>query len=273
MPAQRDPYELPAIRAFAAELTAWRVEAGLSKIQLAEALGYTPQLIGQFETCKNIPSKKFAEDTDTFFKTNGVFVRLWKLIDETRHLAMLPPGFPDFVDREAEAARMYVFEFGVINGLFQTHDYAYEVMKAGRAPEDVEQLVTARLDRQKTLDRHEPSRVVAVFDEMAIRRMIGGRDVMREQIEHLIELAQRPNITIQIVPADTGAYAGFMGAFTILSFDDDLDLVYTEGHIGGQLTADRATVGQYAIRYDLIRGAAMSADESLNLLRAILENL
>ncbi|MCW2862224.1 MAG: Helix-turn-helix protein [Actinoallomurus sp.] len=87
MVAQRDPYEFPAIRAFAAELAAWR--GVLSKVELAETLGYTPQLIGQLEAGKNIPSRKFAEDVDTYFTTNGLFVRLWKLITETRHLAAL----------------------------------------------------------------------------------------------------------------------------------------------------------------------------------------
>ena len=84
MVAQREPYEFPAIRAFATELAAWR--GTMSKVELAETLGYTPQLIGQLEAGKNIPSKKFAEDTDTLFKTNGLFVRLWKLVTDTRYL-------------------------------------------------------------------------------------------------------------------------------------------------------------------------------------------
>jgi DNA-binding XRE family transcriptional regulator len=273
MVAQRDPYEFPAIRAFAAELEAWRGDAGLSKAELAETLGYTPQLIGQLEAGKNIPSKKFAEDADTYFKTNGLFVRLWKLINETRHTAALPPGFPDFVAREAEASMMYVFEPSVIKGIFQTREYAYEVMKAGRTPEEIEQLVTRRMDRQEILSRPRPPRIVAVFDEVAIRRTIGGREVMRGQISRLIEVAEQPKVTMQIVPSSRGAYAGLPGAFTILGFDDGPDTVYTEGHVGGQVIADGATVREYTLRYDLIRGAAMSADESLKLLREVLESL
>lgn len=273
MVAQRDPYEFPAIRAFATELEAWRSAAGLTKVELAESLGYTPQLIGQLEAGKNLPSKKFAEDADTYFKTNGLFARLWKLITETRHLAALPPGFSDFIACEAEASMMYVFESSVIKGLFQTREYAYEVLKAGRTPEEIEQLVTKRMDRQEILSRPGPPRIVAVLDEVAIRRMIGGREVMRCQIGRLVEEAERPNITMQIVPNGTGAYAGLMGAFTILGFDDGPHLVYTEGHVGGQLIADGTAVREYALRYDLIRGAAMSADESLKLLREVLESL
>jgi transcriptional regulator with XRE-family HTH domain len=149
MVAQRDPYEFPAIRAFAAELEAWR--GSMPKTELAEVLGYTPQLISQLEAAKNIPSQRFAEDLDTYFKTNGLFARLAKLVNETRHLAILPPGFPEFVAREAEATRMYVFEPSMIKGIFQTREYAYEVIKAGRGPEEIEQLVTKRLERQEVL--------------------------------------------------------------------------------------------------------------------------
>jgi transcriptional regulator with XRE-family HTH domain len=271
MPAQRDPYESPAIRAFANELVAWR--GSMSKVELAETLGYTPQLLSQFEAGKNIPSEKFAEDLDTYFQTNGLFHRLWKLIRDTRHLLRLPPGFSDFLEREAESSTLYAFEFSVIGGLFQTREYAYEVLKIGRSPEEVEPLVDKRMDRKEILARPKPPRIVAVFDDAAVRRMIGGPDVMRGQISHLIELAKRPNITLQIVPGSTGCYAGLCGAFTILSFESGPDLVYIEGQAGGQLISETACVQEHTVRFDLIRGAAMSADESLKLLHDILEGL
>ncbi|HZE30884.1 MAG TPA: hypothetical protein VE198_05525, partial [Actinoallomurus sp.] len=138
MVAQRDPYEFPAIRAFAAELEAWR--GSMAKTELAEVLGYTPQLIGQLEAAKNIPSQKFAEDLDTYFKTNGLFVRLAKLVNETRHLAILPPGFPEFVEREAEATRMYIFEPSMrvcpVFGVTRSRDVGY-FRPADRRPSKV----------------------------------------------------------------------------------------------------------------------------------------
>jgi hypothetical protein len=271
MVAQRDPYEFPAIRAFAAELEAWR--GSMAKTELAEVLGYTPQLLGQLEAAKNIPSKRFAEDLDTYFKTNGLFTRLWKLIYETRHLSILPRGFPEFIAREAEASVMYIFEPCVITGIFQTREYAYEVMKAGRDHEEAEQLVAKRMDRQQILDRRPPPRMVAIFDEMAVRRVLGGGEVMRGQLDHLVDLAGRHNVTLQIVPESVGSYTAHMGAFTILGFSDGPDLVYTESHIGGQFIADGESVREYTLSYDLIRGAAMSTDESLKSLRTKLESI
>jgi transcriptional regulator with XRE-family HTH domain len=150
MPAQRDPYTAPAIRAFANELEAWRTDAGLSKNEFAKALGYTPQLIGQIEGARNIPSKKFAEDVDTFFKTNGLFVRLWKLIKETRHIAALPPGYAIYEDLEKEATYARIYCALLINGLFQTEDYARAVIGAINH-DDVDELVARRMKRQAIL--------------------------------------------------------------------------------------------------------------------------
>lgn len=271
MPAQPEPIESPTLRAFAVALTGMRGKN--PKNGLAELLGYTPQYIGQIEAFKNYPSRKFAEDLDTFFGTEKMFADLWELLDENRDEVHLPPGFTDYVEREAHASLMYVFEFGVVKGIFQTRDYAHEVLKAGRTADETEQLVARRMDRQRLLAREAPPRIVAVFDEGVIRRVVGNPEIMKAQLTRLIELAEMPNVTFHIVAASKGAYPGLPGAFTILRFDDEADMVYTEGHVGGNLTDHTATVREHTVRFDLIRGVAMSADESLELLRTVLESL
>ncbi|KAB2340405.1 helix-turn-helix domain-containing protein [Actinomadura rudentiformis] len=258
---------------FGTELRAYREAAGLTRPQLAEQLGYTPQWIGQIEAGRSTPSEDFAKDCDTFFHTNGTFHRMWTWIQLLGRLKVLPPGFPDFLDREAEATMMHIFETMVITGLFQTPEYAYDVLKAGRTPEVIEQLVATRVERQELLDGEDPPHIVAIFDEGAVRRPIGDREVMRGQLRRLIELAQRPNITVQIVPSSKGSYAGLPGAFMVLGFVDAPDVVHVGGHVEAQLIEHTGTVRNYALRFDLIRGAAMSADDSLELLRAILESL
>lgn len=271
MGAQKEPHDAPAVLAFAEEVTAWREHAGLKKVELAQVLGYTPQWISQIETAKTVPSKKFAEDLDTYFKTNGVFLRHWKRIQENRRYAALPPGFPEYVKHEAIATTMYFFDPMVIKGLFQVPEYAREVLKSGRDEEEIEIRVAERMQRQEILTRLHPPRIVAIFDEWVIRRIIGSQEVMQKQYRRLIEEAQRYNISIQFVPSTTGAYAGLPGTFTILECRNRPDLVYTEGHVSGHLTDHTATVQEYRLRYDLIRSAAMSADDSLKLLNDALE--
>jgi transcriptional regulator with XRE-family HTH domain len=258
---------------FGTELRAYREAANLSRPQLAELLGYTPQWIGQIEQCSSVPSEDFANDCDTYFQTNGTFHRIWKWIRESGQLQLLPPGFPDFLRREAKAAVMYIFEAMAVTGLFQTRDYAYEVLKAGRSKEEIEELVATRLKRQEVLTGPSAPRVVVIFDEGVLRRPVGSPEVMRGQIRHLIELAELPNVTLQTVRLEKGAYPGLMGAFTLITSDDEPDMAYIEGHVGGQLIDRTATVREYVLRFDLIRGAAISADHSVDLLRTILESL
>jgi transcriptional regulator with XRE-family HTH domain len=273
MVAQRDPYDVPAIRAFAAEMEAWRTGAGLSKVELAEALGYTPQLIGQLEAGKNIPSKKFAEDTDTYFTTNGLFVRLWKLITETRHLAALPPGFPEFVEREARANAIRVFSLVLVTGLLQTEEYAREILLTIQQPDVVDQFVASRMERQAIFTREKPPRLWATLDERVLRCTVGGPDVMRGQLKHLLDASRRPNVMIEVVPQSAGAYTGLGGDLFLLSLDDEPDVAYTEAAGHGQVIDDSAGVADFHVRYDLIRGHALPVAESRRLIESVLEGL
>ncbi|WP_067824977.1 helix-turn-helix domain-containing protein [Actinomadura kijaniata] len=261
------------VQHFGAELRAHRDLAGQSRAQLAARIGYSSVWIGQIENGKESPSKEFAQDCDTFFGTNGLFFRGWEWIQQVAELNLLPPGFPDFLEREAEAASMHIFETMVVTGLFQTPEYAYEVLKSGKKPEVVERLVATRMERQQILDDEDPPHIVAIFDEFAIRRPIGDTETRRGQLRRLIELSERPEITLQIVPSEAGAYPGLMGAFTILSFTDVADAVHLEGHMGAQLLDHPDAVREHELRFDLIRGAALSTSGTLELLHSILESL
>jgi transcriptional regulator with XRE-family HTH domain len=264
----------PLIRTFGAVLRAHREAAGLSRPQLAEALGCRPGWIEKLETAQKPPSEATADDLDVYFQTpKRLFWVMWLEIKREGKRAVLPPGFSGFVEREAKASAMYVFECMVITGMFQTPEYAHEVLKAGRKPEEIEELVAQRMERQEILTRDDPPQIVAVFDEAVIRRMIGSPEIMRDQIHRLIEIAEMPKVTVQIVTSTTGAYAGDMGAFTILGFDDEPDIAYSEGYIGGHLTDHRAAVRRYTLAFNLVRGTAVSADESMSLLRSVLESL
>jgi DNA-binding XRE family transcriptional regulator len=271
MVAQREPYEFPAIRAFAAELAAWR--GTMSKVELAETLGYTPQLISQLEAEKNIPSRKFAEDTDTLFKTNGLFVRLWKLITDTRHLSVLPPGFPRFVELEAQATTVRSFQHLLVTGLLQTEAYARTLILCLHQPDAAEEFLATRMDRQKILDRENPPRLWFTIDERGLRWMIGGRDVMRAQLQHLLKMSERPNIMIEVIPQETTGHAGLGNGFTLLSFVDGPDVGYTEAVGRGHLVQDPADVHELQIKYDLLRGHALPVGESRKLIESIMESL
>lgn len=272
MVAQRDPYESPAIQAFATELAAWRGDAGLTKTDLAERLGYTPQLISQLEARKNVPSKKFAEDLDTYFSTNGLYVRLWKLITDTRHLP-LPQGFSDFVDLEAHANAIRAFGLMLVTGMLQTEEYAREIMLTIQQPDMVDRFIAARMARQQILTRDNPPLLWVTLDERALRCRIGSAEVMRRQLEHLLQASERPNIMIEIVPHGAGAYAGLEGDVALLSFAERTDVAYTEVAGHGHIVESPADVAEFHIRYDMIRGYALPVTDSRKLIESIRESL
>ncbi|HEX6472262.1 MAG TPA: DUF5753 domain-containing protein [Streptosporangiaceae bacterium] len=182
---------------------------------------------------------------------------------------MVPP-YPDI---EAEAGTIRTFGLALVPGLLQTEAYAREVLRIGRFSENLDQLLAARLKRQAVLDRTDPPFLWVVLDEFVLHRMVGGPEVMREQLSYLVEVAQRPNVTIQIVPMGRGAYAGLNGYLTVLSFEEGPDIVYIDDQVGGHLIEEAAKVDACKIRFDQIRASALSQEESLELLKTLLERL
>ena len=134
------------------------------------------------------------------------------------------------------------FELQFVHGLFQTEDYAHAVTALGYGPassDETERRVSLRMRRQEVLDGADPPRVWFVIDEAALRRPIGGRQVMRAQLKHLLEAAALPHVTIQVVPFRRGGHAAAGGSFTILRFaaPDLPDVVYLE-HLTSALYLD-----------------------------------
>ncbi|GAA0957345.1 helix-turn-helix transcriptional regulator [Actinocorallia libanotica] len=271
MPAQRDPHSSPAIRAFANELTARREMAGHTKVELAELLGYTPQFIGQLEACKNVPSRKVAEDLDTFFKSDGVFLRLWENINDTKNVAALPPGFADYLTRESQATELRIYSALLVVGLFQTEGYA-ETIIGGFGGGNTPDLVAKRLERKSILEREDPPRVWLVLDEGVIRRTIGGPQVMAEQLRYLHALSRLPKCMVQIVPYSAGYHEGLGGDLTVLGFADGSHTGYTESAGIGVLVEQPSGISDLAVRYDLLRGHALPVHESRTVLKEAMEN-
>jgi hypothetical protein len=154
----------------------------------------------------------------------------------------MPSWFAGYVGLEESASLIRTYEVQYIPGLLQTPDYTRAVM-AGRSvfDADMDRRVQIRQERQKVLVREQdPPRLWAVVDEAALRRPVGSRENMRQQLAYLLEMMERPNVTVQVLPFQSGAHAAEAGAFTILRFaEPDLpDVVYLE-HLAGALYLDK----------------------------------
>lgn len=189
---------------------------------------------------------------------------------------VLPNWFETFVGLEEAAAQIWVYETLLVPGLLQTKDYARAVTLLGRrdaSAEDIERRVRLRVGRQAVLDRPEPPlNLWAVIDESVLHRPAGGPAIMQGQLRHLMELATRPNITIQIVPLHAGGQAAAGGPFNILRFaePDLLDVVYVE-HLTSALYLDQPDeVDSYLSVMERIRTEAATPAHSVEIITDLL---
>ncbi len=163
---------------------------------------------------------------------------------------ILPEWFEPYLGLETAASLIRAFELQFVHGLFQTEDYARGVTTLGYGPApagEIERRVSLRMRRQEVLTAADPPRVWFVIDEAALRRPIGGRQVMRAQLKHLLEAAALPHVTLQVVPFRRGGHAAAGGSFTVLRFaaPDLPDIVYLE-HLTSALYLDeRRDVDHY----------------------------
>jgi hypothetical protein len=179
------------------------------------------------------------------------------------------------VDAEQRASVIRWWEPLLVPGLLQTAEYARALFEAWRAIDggaDADELVTARLARQAIFDRPAPPSFWALIDETVLHRSVGDPKVMHDQLVHLADIAERPRVTIEIVPAEVGVHVGLLGAFAYAGFEDDTPgIVYMESPDQGQTTKHPATVAKIALTYDTIRTEALGGRASRDLIRKVAE--
>ncbi|UUY47625.1 helix-turn-helix domain-containing protein [Streptomyces yangpuensis] len=251
---------------YGSELRRLREEAGLNQAQLGSIVFCTGSLIGQIETTRRVPTRDFSERVDAALGTGGVFSRLVGLV--LRH--QLPTWFQPYAEMEARAAYISSFQPQLVHGLLQTEAYAHEVLGVW-TEEGLDAKVAARLERQRILDREFPPLMWVVMSEAVLHQEIGGPDVMRNQLAHLLDLKRRVWVRVQILPFKAGAHPGQMGEFNLLRFDDDPDIVYTEDFVQGHMTANPQAVREGWLRYDHLQAAALSLEDSAALIARVME--
>ncbi|NGN64131.1 helix-turn-helix domain-containing protein [Streptomyces sp. A7024] len=191
---------------------------------------------------------------------------------------VLPGWFPTYVGLESAATAIDAYEVQFVHGLLQTEEYAHAVITAGQpdAPRaELERRVGVRLERQKRLVAEDAPEFKVVLDEASIARPYGGREVMRRQLRHLIDLSHMPNVTVQLVPFSYGGHAAESGAFTVLGFSEsDLpDVAYVE-HLTSALYLDKPEdVGKYRAAIGRLQRVAQNPEETRQLLAGIAQQL
>jgi transcriptional regulator with XRE-family HTH domain len=190
---------------------------------------------------------------------------------------VLPAWFEAYVGLEEAATSIRTYEIQFVPGLLQTEDYARAVMTAVRrrqTPEEIDRLVELRMQRQAVLHRPDPLELWLILDEAVLWRMAGPSSVMCQQLDHLYEASQWPNVTLQILRFTSGLHPALGGSFCIIEFPErlDPDVLYTEGVTGQAYIEERdREVRAHAETFDLLRASALPPAESALLVRSISE--
>jgi transcriptional regulator with XRE-family HTH domain len=265
------------LRVFGAELRYYRVKAGMSQDQLSALVYCSGDLIGKMENGQRVPTEELTAALDAVpdLDTRGALIRLREELKEYLTYQATPGWLRAWEKIERQAKTLLWWEPLLIPGLLQTREYAQEVLRRGQPGQpdaQIEQQVQARMDRQQILEGADPPMLIAVMDEGALRRPVGGPKVMHDQLARLLELAERSKVVLQVVPVDAGPHPGTAGPMVIASFSDAPDVAYLDTALEGQLVERHEDVAAIALQYDTLRAEALPVRASLELIAKVKES-
>lgn len=274
---------------FVSELVHQRTARGWGQRRLGLEANVSASTIANIESGLRFPTIPVARAIDKAFGTHGMFERLAIMV-----LRNAAKGWVrELLATERISLNMKVFESQVIPGLLQTEEYARAMLTDART-DDVELAVALRMARKEVFsdkDKHPYCRWI--IDEQVLRRPIGGPEVMRPQLEHLLRMAEHPRRNVQILGAEVASHPGLSGAFTIFEVPEEDDervegsdklvfetdprhartrkLLWIDGFIEGRTTPDAENVAQAERAYDLLTSVALSPQASVQRIREILK--
>lgn len=272
-------------RRLGVRLRGLRDEAGLTSSQVAAELGWSQSKVSRLET--GAANKITVGDITLLLDRYGVHdpdyrERMLTIARESKtrgwwtdYEAWLPEGFDTYVALESAANSLRAFESTLVNGLLQTEDYARTLIQGvriGAEPDAIDKIVQLRMARQRrVLDATRPPRLWIVLEETVLRRPLGGAQIMRAQLRHILAMAESPWITVQVMPISRGVHAGLDGSFAILGFPDrhDPDVAYVNSAAGNTYVERPEDVDMYVSRFDHLRATALAPDDSLTAITTI----
>lgn len=270
------------------QLRALRESSGLTIVQAGEGIRRSNPTISRIETGKRTPLlielKALAELYGTDPETTASLLRLLSEIKDEgwwdAYKDVMPSSLGNYVELEAEAASLKVFALAAVHSLLRTEDYLRAVLRATSSStpaKEIDRLTAFHMERQRQclLTAENPVELIAVLDEASLRREVGGRAVLRAQLQHLLACMEAPNITVQILPYDKGAHGALSGSFTILDFHDPSEpsVAYVDSPGGNLYLQKSPDMRRFEKTHAALRGSALDGPESERWLRDALKEL
>lgn len=271
-------------RRLSAALRQMRLDAGLDPREAARQLEWDPTKIHRMERNKWVrPDPRDVKDLLDLYGVTDEAVReaLLALARESRERGwwadyqdVFRSSLPDF---EAGAAFIRTYEAMLVPGLLQTADYTRALMRAGANLDDaaIERRVEARLARQAILAAENPPQLWAVIDEAALLKLVGGPQIMRAQLEHIVKVGESAHVAVQVLPNTAGAHAAMTGGFVILDFasDDDGSIVCIETATDSLYLEQPDELHRYTVIYSHVQALALSPEDSARFMESMIRQL
>lgn len=257
------------LHVFGQQLKLCRVRAGLERPEFGSMTGYSASTIASFEQGRRIPPPTFIDKADEVLDAGG----LLRASKEEVARAQYPAFFRDAARLEAQAVALHVYATKAVPGLLQTEEYARAVFTMWRPllnEDTVGQRVTARLARQEIFSRLPMPTISFVIEEFVLCRPLGGRAVMRGQLEQILLHGHRRNVEIQVMPIEREEHAGLEGPFTLIETREGQRIAYVEAYKDSRLYTDRPSVREIEEQYGILRAQALTPRESLELVEKLL---
>ncbi|MFF8192288.1 helix-turn-helix domain-containing protein [Streptomyces bobili] len=263
------------------ELRKLREDKGMTAEQVADRLLVSQSKISRLENGRRSISQRDVRDLCGVYEVEDqrIVDSLMQMAKDSRQQgwwhAFGDVPYSVYIGLETDAASLRVYDPQVVPGLLQTRQYA-ETLISGALPEtaptEIEKRVQVRMRRQERISAEEnPLRLWTVMDEAALRRIVGGKSLMRDQLEYLVEQSRLPHVTVQVIPFDMGAHPGLNGQYAILEFPDaaDSSVVYIEGVTSDLYLEKPNDVQKYSVMYEHLRAQALNVDQSRQFIAEI----
>lgn len=269
---EEDDETTPVVRTVGRLVKLWRGRTPLTQGQLGAAIGYSLDQVRSVEGGRRVPQPDFLTKADQVLGAQGILAAMQQDVAEARY----PKKVRDLAKLEREAVELGAYANHNMHGLLQTEEYARALFDMRTPPlgdDEVEQHVAARMARQSILSGVSAPVFVMVQEEVTLHRPVGGRAVLKRQLQHLLEIGKLRNVTLQVMPTSRDEHAGMGGPFQLLKLKDGAAVGHTEMQLTNRLLSDPKEVQILEMRYGMIRAQALTPSESLALVAKVLGDL
>ncbi|PWU49810.1 hypothetical protein DLJ47_25400 [Micromonospora sp. S4605] len=258
---------VPTLTFLRDQLRRARQARGLSQEELGKLINYSSSQVSAVEIGERPVQPDYLARVDAVLDTGGLFVAMLELI----RLHAAPDWFRPWEEVEREAIALRWCEACAVPGLLQTEGYARAMLGVGGelTAEEVEARVVARLARQAVLTGDIRPQFVAVLDEQALRRQVGDRATMRDQLAHLLAVGAEPNVQIRVVPADSPWHTGLGGSFILARLASGAELIHLDNQLRGLTVDSPNDVAALERRWETVTGEALPCRQSARLIEEV----